>query len=466
MNSMKRKTRAARSKAQPSQPQSHSPSSQKPRPGPGGGQAAHPAPTAKLRFAALIRVSTPRQKKEGHSLDTQKAQLEKQVKELGGRIDEVSWYGGQMHGTPGWEKQELDRLLEDATKKRFNAVIVTDADRWSRDNEASEKGIEVFKKHGIKFFAGATEWDLFNLLHELFLGMNAQFNKFVSRLHTKKSMDNRIQRADEHRIPTGGKLPYGRNWIWQDPETRKEGHWEIDPVKQGKIVDCAKRYIAGESLRQLAKEHGLKHILLHRVLTKQAGKEWSLKLYDTSLNIQREFKFKIPHLLEDSVIKDIHDRIKKNRHGRHGKIVNDFLFRGMISCAQCGYALEGQAYRKTLCYRHTGKEHGKRECPNHAKRKAYVREAELEDTVMRHLFETFGNPVAVQRAMETLMPKNSKIQEAVKEKEFIEKELAKVEAARLRTIDLVDDEGTTNDEDIKPKLKTEGRCPALSVKTG
>src|SRR5690349_8851512 len=97
-----------------------------------------------LRFAALIRVSTEKQEKHGESLRTQKSAVTQAVKSLGGKI--VTWYGGQEHGVPGYEKKEVDRLLKDAKSKAspFNAVIVSHADRWSRDNEKSAEGLKVF----------------------------------------------------------------------------------------------------------------------------------------------------------------------------------------------------------------------------------------------------------------------------------------------------------------------------------
>ena len=49
--------------------------------------------TKKLKFAALIRVSTEKQEKEGESLRTQKTEIENAMKQLGGIVAE--WYGGQ-----------------------------------------------------------------------------------------------------------------------------------------------------------------------------------------------------------------------------------------------------------------------------------------------------------------------------------------------------------------------------------
>ena len=77
-----------------------------------------------LRFASLIRVSTEQQEKEGESLRTQGKQNEADVAAMEGQI--VEWYGGQEHATPGFEKQELDRLIADAGKGKFDAVIVNE----------------------------------------------------------------------------------------------------------------------------------------------------------------------------------------------------------------------------------------------------------------------------------------------------------------------------------------------------
>ena len=107
---------------------------------------------SKFRFAALRRVSTEQQEKKGESLRTQRTEIEEAVKRLDGMI--VEWYGGQEHAVAGHEKKEIDRLLTNAQKKKFNAFIVTHADRWSRDNEKSKQGLKIFREQGVRFFGG------------------------------------------------------------------------------------------------------------------------------------------------------------------------------------------------------------------------------------------------------------------------------------------------------------------------
>lgn len=129
-----------------------------------------------LRLAALIRVSTEKQEKQGESLKTQRSGNISSASSLGAKI--VAWYGGQEHGTPGYEKEEVDRLLRDAAKRKWDGVIVYNPDRWSRDNEKSKAGLNLLRQNGIRFFVGTAEQDLFNPNVKLFLGMSAEIGEF------------------------------------------------------------------------------------------------------------------------------------------------------------------------------------------------------------------------------------------------------------------------------------------------
>jgi hypothetical protein len=71
---------------------------------------------------------------------------------------------------------------------------------------------------------------------------------------------------------------------------------------------------------------------------------------------------------------------------------------------------------------------------------------------MRQLFETFGNPSAVQRAIEAATPNDEKIQEAIKRLDYITKELQKLKASRQRILDW-SVKGTISDEDAEAQLE-------------
>ena len=125
-----------------------------------------------MKFAPLIRVSTESQERQGESLRVQKEQIVNAVKQLNGTIPDECWkYSGQEHATPQFERQKFNQLLEDASKGIFDAVIVADASRWSRDNRRSKEGLDILRKNGIRFFILTQEFDLNDPSACLFLGM-------------------------------------------------------------------------------------------------------------------------------------------------------------------------------------------------------------------------------------------------------------------------------------------------------
>ena len=128
---------------------------------------------SKLRFAPIIRVSTERQEKQGESLGTQKKQITEAVNILGGTIPTKLFdkYCGQEHATPDFERKKFDKLLEDCAKDLFDAVIVADVSRFSRDNLRSEEAVRIFKKNKIRFFALTQEYDLFSPDQLLFVSL-------------------------------------------------------------------------------------------------------------------------------------------------------------------------------------------------------------------------------------------------------------------------------------------------------
>lgn len=394
-----------------------------------------------LRFAGLIRVSTEQQAEEGESLRTQKASIEKDAAQLGGTI--VAWYGGQEHATPGYEKSEVDRLVRDAAKDRraFDAVMVANADRWSRDNTKSQAGLDVFKLNRVRFFVGVSEYDLYNPEHVLFLGMSAVIGRFQAQHQNRKSMLNRIERA-KRGLPTCGKLPFGRTF------DRKAERWGIDPKQQALVADCAKRYLAGERLPDLAEEYGLNHSNLHKVLMHRCGTDWEIVFESDELNIHETVKIAVPRLLDERTIAAVRRKALANKTFEHKQPKYQYLLGGMVFCAHCGYAMFGQTnHGKRSYYRHAHT-YRVRGC---TQPKTWVLAEDLEENVIRHLFETFGNPLAVQRAIDEATPNRDKIAEYQERQKRLEDALAKVKVGRDRILRLVT-KGTITDTDAEDEL--------------
>lgn len=389
-----------------------------------------------LRFAALIRVSTEKQERQGESLSTQATQIKQAVESLNGQV--VAHYAGQEHATEGWERKQLNRLLADAKKipKPFDAVMVADLSRWSRDSAANESDLNALCELRIRFFVLTNEYNLFDPQDRFVLGMTTHIGAFNAGVQNQRSIENRIERA-KRGVPTSGKLPYGRTF---DRTTKT---WGVDAAKRELIANAARRYLAGEPMPVLAKELGMNHTNLHKILTKRCGPTWTVEFNAPKLNISQSVDMLIPELLPESTIRRILARAEANKTYRHGTPKkNRFLFSGMVFCGYCGYLLFGQSNKDGhLYYRHSNKERC-RDCPR--KPRPYVRADYLEDLVIRHLFDTFGNPDAAKRAIEQAIPDNEKVEEYRKRHVELEQEFEKIKKVRHRILKQIENDAVTD----------------------
>ena len=396
-----------------------------------------PQPT--LRFAALIRVSTERQKDKGESLRTQDQQLGQAVKQSNGMI--AVRYAGQEHATAGRERELVQKLLADAAKtpKPFDAVIVTDPSRWSRDNVASETGLDLLRDSHIRFFVLAQEFDLFDPNARIFLTMQTAMNGYQASLQKQKSLVNRILRAGRLGAPTCGKRPFGRDW------DKDRQAWAVNSEMQAMIQDVAKRYLAGEPLARLALEYGQNHSNLHKTLMHRCGGVWEQTFTCKGLNIKETVLTKVPSLLPEATIKALRHQAQANKTYQRGQPKHKYLFGRLVFCDQCGHAMSGQTnHNGHRYYRHSSKNKCVKDGP-----KAWVNAEVLEEVAIRHLFQCFGNPKAVQKAIEEATPNKDKIKVLRQRHTRIEASLKEIEAARNRILGLITKNLITEDHAVK-----------------
>jgi site-specific DNA recombinase len=386
-----------------------------------------------LRFAALVRVSTEGQEKKGESLRTQRKQIEAAVAALGGTVAE--WYAGQEHATEGYERKLLDQLLADAGKGRFDAVIVCDPSRWSRDNVKSESGLEALQAARVRFFVLTTEYDLYDPHARLFLGLSSTIGAFQARLQRQKSLLNRIERA-RRGVPSNGTLPFGRTF------DRATGAWSIDPEKQALIRDVAARYLAGEQLMALAKEYGVNHSQLCLTLRERCGTEWAIDFGAKDLNIAERVALTVPALLDEGTIRRVRERLLAKRTHLHATRSSPYLLGGRVFCDACGAALSGQPHCSgTIRYYHHPIRDKGGKCP--LRPRPLVRCDHLDTAVLNRLLRMFGSPEEIESACRAAIPDCEKL---LRRKARLEAELAKKAEGRGRILGLVARDAVTVEE--------------------
>jgi hypothetical protein len=260
--------------------------------------------------------------------------------------------------------------------------------------------------------------------------MSALIGAYHARNQTKKAFENRIERA-KRGIPTCGKLPFGRTF---DKQT---GQWVVDPEKQAMIRDIAERYLAGEKLWLLAQEYRANYGNITRALRHRCGTTYTFRFRSNELKIDETLALTVPRLLPEKLIQAVCQRLDANRTYLHGAPKHDYLLGGRIFCAQCGFSLTGGTnHSGNRYYRHNRRYSA---CP--LLPKLWVPADRIEPAVVRDTFNLLGNPAAIERAIKAAVPDWDK---AMKQRERLEAELAKVEKARGRVLDLIERDTITD----------------------
>lgn len=341
----------------------------------------------KLKFAPLIRVSTEKQEKQGESLSTQRKQLDEAIRSLGGTA--LHWYAGQEHATPEQERKILEELIEDAKAKKFDAVMVADLSRWSRDNFRSKTDLKILKSNEIRFFVRTSEFDLNDYFQSFMIGMNVEVAEFFARQQAYKSQINRIERA-KRGIPTSGRLPYGRRF------NKETSQWEVIPEAKEKIETIAREYLEKDvDFSTLGKRYGMNASYLHSVLTKRCGDRWTIRFKSPIQNKDRpyeEIPIKgVPRLLDEETIRRIREKCEGRRTWAHGVQKYHYIFSRKIFDVGTGYALTGTTNKKGQRYYRPYKGEG-----------AYqysINADVLENAVMEELFEALSNKRKLKQAV-------------------------------------------------------------------
>ena len=393
-----------------------------------------------IRFAPIIRVSTEGQKKKGESLLTQKAQIIKYVSNIPGVIPNNCWkYVGQEHATPDHERALLDQLLKDSEKGLFDAVIVCDVSRWSRDNLKSKIGLKTLRDNGIRFFASTMEYDLYNPEHEFILGMSVETNQFLARQQAKKSMENRLHRA-KRGIPATGELPFGRIF------NKKTETWSLDKTKARQIRDVAKRYLQGESLLKLSRELGMTHQNLANIFRDRCGDKWTVRFKGG----KEPVTFNIPRLLPDDTIQQLRDRLSFKRNWSRHEVKQQYLLSGFIRCESCGSTLTGQTqYFKggqASYYQHLSS------TTSYCKAFSSIRCEGIEHAVFSTIFENIVDIPSFEKAIAESLPDEKMIADLKRRIEANEKRLSSVQHGLDRLVQAVIS-GTLTKDTISKKEK-------------
>jgi len=241
--------------------------------------------------------------------------------------DDVSAYSGRL-------RPQYARMLDDLRSGVINAVVVYHLDRLHRQPKELEEFFDVCKEAGVDQLASVTgRIDLANA--------DGQFMARILGAVAKKESDDksrRIRRKHEElairgRPSGGGSRPFG----YEADKLR------VVPAEAAVIKECARRFLAGESLRSIALD------LNARGVPTSGGGRWqpqSLRRMLASARIsgQREHKGQIvaqaewPAIITPAETLQIRALLAQPER-RTSNGVRRYLLAGILTCGRCGEKL-------------------------------------------------------------------------------------------------------------------------------
>lgn len=409
-----------------------------------------------MRCAAYIRVSTDRLEQK-QSLANQKDLFFSFIKEKG--WDVFDFYVDVESGTTD-KREQLQRLIQDAKEKKFDVIVAKELSRLARNGQLSYQIRDIAEQSRIHIIT------LDNAINTL-EGNNQMFGLFAWMYEQESQRtSNRIKSALKSRAsagnfggsnpPYGYELNDGKLNIKQDntPSVVKR---IFQDYLSGKGFDSIARDLYNEGLPTPAKIAGKRNAsdkwqgsTIRLILSNPhytgdlvQGRQTSISVTNKMRKTVEKDKFIIvkdahPPIISRSdyqAVQELMDTRKRKRPPCNKHLFTDFAF-----CADCGKGMHYKKNRKGyICGSYN--KHGKKACSEHLIKESDLKKLILTD--IRTLFQGMNKSSYADQLNKKL---NTSKLSYEKKKQSIQIEIEKLNAKKIKLINLLADDMITKDE--------------------
>lgn len=282
--------------------------------------------------AAYIRVSTQEQKLHGISLEAQVEKLKEYAEQHGMKI--VEWYKDE--GVSGRKlirkRPELQRMIQDAEKRKFKRIIFIKLDRFFRSVAEYHECMKRLSTGGVIWTATEEKYDLSTASGEAFVNMKLTMAQFEA-----DQASERIRMVNEYKVKSGQPL-YGSQCLpfcYQveqpaDGERHKYISKRDDSIMQDLIEHFCKNHSVRAAMHYINQKHNraFTYAMVMRALTNEmiCGSYKGNPNYCEGYMTREEFEAMQKHIKRNP-------RTSQNEHV--------YIFTGLIRCPYCGNRLVG-----------------------------------------------------------------------------------------------------------------------------
>ncbi len=201
-----------------------------------------------MKAAAYVRVSTEEQLK-GFGLDVQRERIKYYAKFRG--ITIKKWYEDSGISAKTTQRKGLNQLIQDITKKKYDALIVYKLDRLSRSLRDLLNLLEdSLHPHKCEFISVTEQFDTSIPQGKLMVQLLGSFAEFERNLIVERTWNGKLIKAQQGGY-IGGEPPYGFKAEGKKLIIDKEKIFLVD-----KIIRMRKGRMSYEAIAKTLNEEG------------------------------------------------------------------------------------------------------------------------------------------------------------------------------------------------------------------
>ncbi len=364
-------------------------------------------------------------------------------------------------------REEFQKMVEDAKNGDFQVVIVHKLDRFARNRSDSAIYRNVLEKYGVRLVSVLENFDDSPesiILQSVIEGYNEYYSKNLAREVMKGLKENALSAKFN-----GGVPPLGYD-INKETLKYKINNFEAEAVKL-----IFKMYLQGDGYTSIINElnrRGFKtkkgnsfgKNSLYDILRNE--RYTGVYIYNKSLPLTSNKKFNrhasknaediikveggIPQIISTEDFVKVQELMNKRRHKTATyKAKEDYLLSGKIICGECGSTYAGNARRSKnstyISYTCT-KKNGREKCRNRGTQRDLI-ESIILNTLSEKVFDVKILPEIIARYNDFALSKNK---EFIAIKKQLEQRLAEIDKGIANIVNLV---VTTGSAALAEKLK-------------
>lgn len=434
--------------------------------------------TVLKKVAIYCRVSTTEQAEEGYSIGEQERLLIEYCDKNNYQVYQTYSDAG-ISGKDIKHRPAVQKLLEDASKKKFNMVISWKINRLSRKLADAIKIVDTLERYGITYRSYSEPFETDTPAGKMQFQMMAsigEFERSTIAQNVKMGMCAKARSGEW----CGGMPPLGYKWIpmeGTENSSRKKSRLEIDEKEAVTVRRIYEMYASGKGYKAIVNQinkEGCKTKLGNEFSVAQLRTILTNPVYigKVQFNVRRDWNEKRRYNVNpDPIISEgIHEAIIEEelwnrvqaiisqKSGRPSRIYDgEYPLTGILRCPECGAGMVisrttntlKNGTKKRISYYACGawKNKGTAVCHSNT-----IRVEKANAVVFRELEKVFSNEKFLRTVLKKVNDESKRVfLRAEKDVQYYEKELLSCENRKTKLFEAYENGLVTNEEFITRK---------------